>query len=383
MNGLYLVLRSFADMTVDRARAVGRAFDAHPLLRPVKVGGDPARIGVGASLEALIAKQGLPVDWLTVRHDGTWPDFESGEIQLLPDRGGWTGMQKNGEWEYLLGGHQITQHWLATTMAEAGAVAAAAGLFEDLAVAMDAAYGYVVPESLMPPSMHSAILRQLPGVFWLNYFGPAFASRCPGLSRVTGACAVATGGVLVRTTDDPWQPPVQGVPEWQLELRTLFGEQAFLSQQPNPSLPAVEDHLAASPGTPEMPWEAWQRQKASGDRIKKYASARKRLARAQDRRAEPMLAADLVEWSTSFDLADWQDFAKYLARKLRGDLSTALGKAMLSVISTAPLDDEDDIVLDTSLGPIRLGWFIADTETVDVFIHGSPGVTTLCQAWFD
>ena len=58
MDGLYLVLRSFADMTMDRARAVGRAFDAHPLLRPVKVGGDPARIGVGPSLEAFASIKG-------------------------------------------------------------------------------------------------------------------------------------------------------------------------------------------------------------------------------------------------------------------------------------------------------------------------------------
>ncbi|HEY6748517.1 MAG TPA: hypothetical protein VI357_22715 [Mycobacteriales bacterium] len=126
MDGLYLVLRSFADMTLDRARAVGRAFDGHSLLRPVKVGGDPARIGVGPSMEAmeaLIAKKGLPVDWLTVRRNGKWPAFESGEIQLLHGRGGWTGTQKNGEWEYLLAGHEIKQYWLATTMTETGAVA--------------------------------------------------------------------------------------------------------------------------------------------------------------------------------------------------------------------------------------------------------------------
>ena len=143
VDGLYLVLRSFADMTLDRARAVGRAFDGHSLLRPVKVGGDPARIGVGSSMEALIAKQGLPVDWLTVRRNGKWPDFESGEVQLLPGRGSWTGIQKNGEWEYLLAGHKVEQYWLATTLTETGAVAAAASLFEDLAVAMDAAYGYL------------------------------------------------------------------------------------------------------------------------------------------------------------------------------------------------------------------------------------------------
>jgi hypothetical protein len=333
-------------------------------------------------MEALIAKQRLPVEWLTVRRNGRWPDFEGGEIDLLPGRGGWIGTQKSGEWEYLLTGNQIEQYWLATTMAEAGAVAAAASLFEDLAVAMDAAYGYLVPESLRPPGLHSAITRQLPGVFWLNYFGPAFVSRFPLLSRATGAQTVATGGVLVRTAEDPWQPTVQGVPEWQVELRTLFGEQAFCSREPNPSLPTIEDHLTASPGTPEMPWEVWQRQKGSSDRAKKYAAARRRLARALDSRTERWLSADLVEWSTSFDLADWRNFAMYLTRKLRGDLSTSLGKAMLAVIATAPLDEEDDIVLDTAFGPIRLGWYIDDNETVDVYIYGSMEVRSICEAWF-
>jgi hypothetical protein len=166
-------------------------------------------------------------------------------------------------------------------------------------------------------------------------------------------------------------------------LRPVKVGGAFLSRLPNPSLPATEVHLAASPGTLEMPWEVWQRQKASGDRARKYTAARKRLARALDRRAEPSLSADLVEWSTPFDLADWQDFAKYLTRKLGGDLSSALGKATLGVIATAPLDDEDDIVLDTSLGPIHLGWFIADNETVDVAIHASPEMSAICEAWFD
>src|SRR5918994_6743756 len=104
MDGLYLVLRSFADMTVDRARAVGRAFDAHPLLRPVKVGGDPARIGVDPSMEALIAKQGLPVKWQTVRRNEKGPEFEGGEIDLLPGCGNWIGTQNNGEWDYFLTG---------------------------------------------------------------------------------------------------------------------------------------------------------------------------------------------------------------------------------------------------------------------------------------
>jgi hypothetical protein len=82
VDGLYLTVQSFADVTLDRALAVARVFDAHPRLRPVKAGGDPARIRVEPSMEAVFTKQGLPIDWLTVRRDGELPDFEMGQIKL-------------------------------------------------------------------------------------------------------------------------------------------------------------------------------------------------------------------------------------------------------------------------------------------------------------
>jgi hypothetical protein len=61
MEGLHLVVRSFADITMDRALAVGRAFDAHPSLRPVKVGGDPVRLKVEPTMEALFVNHGRRV----------------------------------------------------------------------------------------------------------------------------------------------------------------------------------------------------------------------------------------------------------------------------------------------------------------------------------
>lgn len=128
-----------------------------------------------------------------------------------------------------------------------------------------------------------------------------------------------------------------------------------------------------------MPWVAWLAKEAGEDREKKHAGARKRLAKALAERAEPALAADAVEWSTSFDLTDWQDFAKYLTRKLRGDLSTAVGKAAIAVIITAPVDDEGSVLLDTQLGTIRLGWFIDDENTVDAYVFGPSEVRKLCE----
>lgn len=78
-------LVSFAHMTMGRAVQVGRAFDAHPHLRPLRVGGDPARIKVGESMADLIQQQRLPLVWLTVRINDR-EAFESGEIHLADGR---------------------------------------------------------------------------------------------------------------------------------------------------------------------------------------------------------------------------------------------------------------------------------------------------------
>lgn len=382
MDGLRLGLSSFADMTLDRALAVARAFDAHPSLRPVKVGGDPARMKVDSSMEGLIAQQGQPADWLTVRRHGRYPDFEAGELKLLTGRGGWIGSQTNGVWEYSLTGHQVTQHWLAATMSDNGSVAAAASLFEALVVAVDAAYGYVGVDSIRVGAGAAIPTKKLPGVFWLNYFGPAFLIARPALASVTGARILSTGGVLVQTSTEPWHRSDSDRSDAIGELVELFGEAPFRFAMENSALPSVSDHLEASPGTAEMPWMGWQDSRDVAGRARKHASARRRLAKALNARVEPVLAPDAVEWSTSFDLDDWQEFAQYLTRSLRGDLSAAVGKATFAAIVNAPLDDEDAVLLDTNLGVIRLGWFIDDTETVDAYVYGSPGVHLLCEAWF-
>jgi len=383
MVGLYLVICSFADMTLDRALAIARVFDAHPGFRPVKVGGDPARIKVEPSMEALVLKQGVPISWLTVRRGGQ--NFEGGDISLCCGRGAFVGIPDgDGGFRYSLIGHRVEQYWLADILSEPAAVEEVTALFEELVIASDAAYGCVATDTGgYPPKPY--LKFSLPGVYWLNYFGPAFLSAHPELGAVSGARMLPTGGSLVRTTDQAAQAVGYGIPAWQEPLRAILGEQAFRGQDgdSNPYLPSIEEHVAASPGTMEMPWVARQAKRTGEDQAKKHASARKRLARALEGRAEPVLGADAVEWSTSFDLPDWQDFAKYLTRKLRGDFSTAIGKAVLAVIATAPIDQEDSILLDTQLGTIRLHWFIDDTDVVDAYIYGSSQVQDICVKWLE
>jgi hypothetical protein len=365
-------------MTQERALAVARAFDSSPHLRPLRVGGDPARIRVDPSLESVVA-QHQPIDWLTVRRDERGGAFEGGRLQLLPGRGAWRGRHEDGEWRYSLTGHSIEQTWLADTVAEPGAVAAVANLFEELVVAADAAWGCVLPWAWWPSPLYTYASAQLPGVFWLNYFGPAFVHAHPELADVTGARVLETGGVLVRTTDEPWQPYEDDAPAWQAEVRTVLGDKAFEWQADNPALPSVGEHVAASPGTREMPWVASLARKAAVDRTRKHAAALKRLAKVREVRDEPALAEDSVEWSTSLDLDDWNGFAQRLTRRLRGELATALGRAVIAVVATAPAGTGGSINLDTQVGVISLGWSIDDEETVDLCVRGVRQVGELCD----
>jgi hypothetical protein len=382
VEDLALAVTSYADMTSERAAAIARVFDAHPYLRPLRVGGDPARIKVEPSMETVIESAGLPVEWLTVRRNERNGAYEGGSINLFPGRGGWMGEQEeNKQWKRWLTGHRIEQSWLADTLEAPGALAEVAVLFEELVVAADAAYGCVTPRGSRRRGLYTAVAAKLPGVYWLNYFGPAFVQARPGLAGVTGARMLASGGVLIRTTDDPWPPYDGGVPAWQTEVRAIFGEAAFEWVRPNPALPGIEEHVAASPGTMEMPWVAWDAKKAADDRAKKYAAARSRLAKAVGGRTAPALGGNIVEWSTSFDLDDWERFAKYLARRLGGELTTAIGRAAISVITTVPLDEEDHILLDTRFGVVSMGWFIDDVNVVDLTLWGTREMAEVCDAW--
>lgn len=219
-------------MSTERALAVARVFDAYPYLRPRRVGGNPARIKVEPSMEAVVEAAGLPFEWLTVRrNEGS--AFEGGQIDLFPGRGGWTGEQEDGEWTYSLTGHSIEQSWEADTVAEPGATGAVATLFEGLVVAMDAAYGCVTPGAWRPAPLNTFAEAKLPAVFWLNYFGPAFVCARPELATVMGARTLRTGGALVRTTSEPWQPYEECIPAWQSQVRAVFGDEAFESVRPD------------------------------------------------------------------------------------------------------------------------------------------------------
>lgn len=127
----------------------------------------------------------------------------------------------------------------------------------------------------------------------------------------------------------------------------------------------------------------WPTDPAARGQLDRYAKARKRLDAAVAARPEPVLGLEAVEWSTSFDLADWKRFAGHLRRELGGELAEPLGTALFAAVESAPLDDEKHVLVNTRLGVVRVGWFIDDIDTVDAYIFGSSQVHDLCTAWVD
>jgi hypothetical protein len=377
MAGLGLKLTTFADMTNERALAIALAFDAHPNLRPLKVGGDPARIKVEPSLAALVEAHGLPIEWLTVRRNGKYPDFESGEIDLLPGRGGWIGSKEDGAWTFSLLGNHLNQGWVETTIAQEGALDEIAALFEDLVVAADAAHGYVIKAA--QGWVRGDPKYQLLEGSWLNYFGRAFIDRAPELLSLPRARLLSTGGVLIRMRELPSDPRSTN----DNLVEEILGRRAFSRQRGTSHLPTVEEHLLASPGTDAMPWDGWEERDEADKRTKKFAAAKRRLAKALAERAEPSVVPDPIEWSTSFGLDEWQAFAPRLAKALSGEMTTAAGKAVLAVIENAPLDHEGSVSLNTKLGPVRLGWFIDDVDIVDAYLFGTEELQELCERLFE
>ena len=380
MKNLHLLIESFVDMTPERLLAVARAFDRHPNLRPRKVGGDPARIKVDTTMEDLFTKQNLPIDWLTVRRNDKSPNFESGRINFYRGRGGWTRTLHNGEWVYQLFAHSLVQHWGPATAEEDGICDDVIKLFEDLIEAIEPSYACVADKW---PKL--SLRFKLPGVFWLNYFGAAFVKANPDLVSITNAKLMAPGGILIQTTENPWDKNGLIAIKTRIKLTKILGTQAFTWRKriPNPKLPTPEDHVASSSGTDEMPWITWQPEKEELTRKRKHIKAQEKLLAVMPKQQEMILEKTAVKWSASMDLPDWPAFAKYLAKELQGDFVMPFSKALIDVVATANTGDEGSVMFGTIHGVVRLDWFIDDETTVDLGIMGSVAIEKLCRAWFE
>jgi hypothetical protein len=229
-------------------------------------------------------------------------------------------------------------------------------------------------------------------VFWLNYFERAFVDWWPGLRDAgVGSRPLANGSCVVRTTKSPWtEDPItvgQYDLPWKQSVIAVTGREPWMTREDWPSegavVPSLQEHLAVSPGTSEMPWERFLARRDEQARARRHAAARKRrLAAEEERGPVSPLSDDAAEWSASFDLPDWEGFQRYLCRRLKGDLTGPVGRALWKEIVSAPVGEEADHHLATDLGPIRLGWFIDDVDVVDVSVVGAPAVGLICDEWF-
>jgi len=382
---LLLEIESVTDMDLERAAAVGRAYDADPELRPVRVGGDPARTKVEGSMEALIRRTALPISWLTQRVN-TRQEFEGGEIVLRPGRGGYMAWDEaDGSRRFLLAPNKV-DHGVLRSWAdgERGRLDRVADLFTRLCEAIDACYGTatLLPRKrALPPADMG-----LGDIGWLNFFGPAFVERWPALES-TGlpTTKVANGGVVIRIADEPWaiddaarQPVIDAV-GWGALLRS-WGP----STPRGIHVPSYEDHMRHSPGTMEMPWVRGEIERAAAQsertRERRYARVRRQREAAMAERRDPGEVLRENEWSTSFDADDWRSFGRRLFRRLGGELAGPVGKALLEEIASAPLNLEESVAVTTDIGLIEVRWFIDDVDTVDIYLFGPPELPGVVNA---
>jgi hypothetical protein len=384
LSELLLEIESVADMDLDRAAAVGRAFDADPELLPVRVGGDPARIKVEGSLEELIRRTALPISWLTQRVN-TRQEFEGGEIVLRPGRGGYIGWpEPDGTRTFQLVPNKVTVDFLRSWL-DAGAdhLDRVAALFGRLSEAIDGCYGIatLLPRRRRIPPVDVG----LGDVGWLNYFGPAFVERFPRLAdTIAQTTRLANGGLVIRIAATPWEVDDDA----RRPVVEAIGDDAFITAwgpevQRGIHVPSYEDHMRHSPGTTEMPWVRGEIERAAAKsertRERRYARVRRQREAAVAERRDPGEVPHENEWSTSFDADDWRSFGRRLFRRLGGELAGPLGKALLEEIASAPLNLEESVAVTTDIGLIEVRWFIDDVDTVDIYLFGPPelpGVVT-------
>jgi hypothetical protein len=386
LSELLLEIESVTDMDLERAAAVGRAYDHDPELRPLRVGGDPARIRVEGSLEELIRRTGLPIRWLTVRTNSRRDGFEGGEIVLRPGRGGyisWPG--DDGTQTFQLVPNKVDAGFLRSwTDAAADRLDRVAALFARLCEAIDACYGIatVLPRKrAMPP-----VDVGLGDVGWLNYFGPAFVERFPRLAdEGADTTPVANGGLVIRIAPTPWDLDDAA----KRPVIDATGEDAFVRAwgaggERGVHVPSYEDHIRHSPGTTEMPWVRGEIERAAAraeqTRERRYVRARRQREAALAGRADPGARGGDAEWSTSFDADDWRSFGSRLFRRLGGELAGPVGKPLIEEIASAPVNLEESVAVTTEIGVIEVRWFIDDVDTVDIYLFGPAELPPLLDA---
>lgn len=385
---LSIDIRSVAWMDSDRVVEVARAFDAEPALRPRRAGpSDPLRLQVEPSLEALLARESLPVSWFLRRR--MRPVYEGGELELRRKRGvemNW-GVLTHSLWvgyaaePYARGDHELEP---------------LVDLFVRLCDAMDAFYGRLYSRGLWGHTTRlvngmrrqASMAKELPDVPWLTFFGPAYLKRWGDRLDGVGWEQRRHGrGLLVWATETPFvddpDPRAPRADAWKQPFYEALGIDTFAGpvRRSEPGdVPSIEDHMRETPG----PLETWRPPPVVRRSRGNASRARARTDELLAGRESLPPSSGRHEFSASVDLDVAVDLLRSAASILGGDFAGALGETVIAEIVAAEDGFERSLELAaaTQAGPelVELSYLRDDATTVELQMLGSETVAGLLYA---
>lgn len=382
---LVINLFNVGNLTVAKRTAVGKVFDAHPTLRPALIGDDPPRTGVGDSIVPHLAVPDLPI-WLIGAQrqrdeEATW------FIDLYPE---WTVSEGPDGTDFVARStSELTLIIGAERVRQAGGPDEVVAFFRELADAFGAIYGCIFPEEYYgkldgwyPDNVARPDPREgLGSVYWMQYFGPAFADRYPGLRDLPLAMTTPRGATVYQATDRPEQTlqpdggPLEG--DWREPLVSVLGEGPFrFDLSENAALPSVEEHASHDPDSEPAPVDLVERlareaRERAVRRASEYTRAHERRVQLERRRVPPAEADTSQEWSTNFDSDQIPRFWKALRACLAPDVTGPYAGALSREMTNAPRGDVGEVCLGSAHGAFMLSWWADDEESLTVAVHGS------------
>jgi len=398
---IYLKLFSVHHQTRRRRGAIGAVIDRFPEFAPRRVGGDPPRQRVTDGMETLLASIEGDVDL-----DGERDRSDRSPVTWFIELAGeewWVG-GPDGEEEVLRAESTLSVIPTVPDSDSGDLLERLVQLMAELGDAMGASYGCACSEEqLMAQDRwhpdgpgRPSLTWGLCDIFWLQYFGPAFVARYPGLDDETIGWRTPRGAVIHRATEMPARRPAKAETHlgasWKQPLLSVLGPEPFRSRvETNAALPNVEEHLAdddeRTPASPYLLAEAEQRRADMArreeirerERAEAYTRGRTRRLGLDSRRAVPVLSPGSREWSINVDADEVKGFWTRLRRTAEVAVSGPYAGALLREITNCPDGAGGSVILDSAAGPFELGWYADDVESLILSVHGTKKLTRIAD----
>jgi hypothetical protein len=220
---------------VERLRDIGEALDSNPQFVPNRFGpSDPPRGRVGAmaiDLPAALKKVGDRMLWwllartVAPRVRSGWIKIWEAEVRHLP--------------------HEIDLEYEGRWFQSAERIDALAAYFHRLCMSAHAFYAFATPTSARDHGMPN-LEEQLPGLYWLTWFGPAFTDLW-GSRLDAVASDRSAAGTLVQCAPSPFAYEVASTTR---DFSRLLAPEAFRSSGGETlrshAVPRFEEHRRAA-----------------------------------------------------------------------------------------------------------------------------------------